>query len=195
MRNAVPIPRPVLRSEQGIKVAAQRDPALLESKASCLPSLPGEQRPHCPLRLGIADDHAIGREGLKDVLAGLPDIEVVGEASDGREAIDLARRVEMDVLLIDLAMPNKGGLDAIGSIRAQFPELSVLIISGFPEEQYAHALLRLGAAGYLGKDMAPEELIGAIRALGSGKRHWSVSVTSMSATHLCEIDHLIFMTL
>lgn len=145
-----------------------------------------ERRAGCPLRLGIADDHAIFREGLKAILSVLPDIDVVGEASDGREAIELARRVEMDVLLMDLAMPNKGGLDALGSLRAQCPGLSVLIVSGFPEERFALALFRLGAAGFLAKDATLEEMVGAIRVVGSGKRHWGLNVTSMLASQLPE---------
>lgn len=139
-----------------------------------------------PLRLGIADDHAIVREGLKDFFSGLSDIEVVGGACDGREAIELARRVEMDILLMDLAMPKKGGLDALGSLRAQCPRLSVLIVSGFPEERFALALARLGAAGFIAKDATLEEMVGAIRAVGSGKRYWSLNVTSMLASQLPE---------
>jgi DNA-binding NarL/FixJ family response regulator len=136
--------------------------------------------------LGIADDHAIVREGLKDFFSGLSDIEVVGGACDGREAIELARRVEMDILLMDLAMPKKGGLDALGSLRAQCPRLSVLIVSGFPEERFALALARLGAAGFIAKDATLEEMVGAIRAVGSGKRYWSLNVTSMLASQLPE---------
>lgn len=142
------------------------------------------RRVRCPLRLGIADDHAIVREGIKGVLAALPDIEVVGEACDGREAIELARRVVMDVLLMDLAMPKKGGLDALGSLRAQCPRLSVLIVSGFPEERFALALFRLGDAGFIAKDATLEEMIGAIRTVGSGKPFWGPSVTSMLASQL-----------
>lgn len=146
----------------------------------------GGERARCPLRVGIADDHAIVREGLKDVLAGLADIKVVGEACDGRQAVELARRVEMDVLLMDIAMPHRSGLDALGSLRAQFPRVSVLIVSGFPEEQYALALIRLGAAGYLCKDTAAQELIVAIRAVGTGKRYWSVKVAPMLVSHVVD---------
>ncbi|MGJ7565457.1 response regulator [Variovorax sp. GB1R11] len=171
-----------LSSTQGFKVLAEGNTSL--AKRSRPTFLLDGRRASCPLRLGIADDHAIVREGLKDVLSGLPDIEVVGEAADGRAAIELARKVEMDVFLMDLSMPKKGGLEALGSLRAQFPDLSVLIVSGFPEEQYAPALLRLGAAGFVGKGVAPEELIEAIRAVGSGKHYWSPNVTSILATHL-----------
>lgn len=178
MRNVVCIPE--LELTHGVKVLGEENTAIAQRSRPARAS--GERRGSCPLRLGIADDHAIVREGLKSVLSGLPDIEVVGEASDGREAIELARQVKMDVLLMDLAMPNRGGLDALGSLRAQFPDLSVLIVSGWPEEQYALALHRLGAHGFVGKGVAPEEMIEAIRAVGSGKRYWGMSVTSIHTT-------------
>jgi PleD family two-component response regulator len=100
---------PELELTHGVKVPTEEDRTMTKRSRPLLSS--GELRGGCPLRLGIADDHVIVREGLKSVLSGLPDIEVVGEASDGREAIELARQVKMDVLLMDLAMPNRGGLD------------------------------------------------------------------------------------
>lgn len=134
-----------------------------------------------PPWFGIADDYAIVREGFKDVLTGLADINVVGEACDGRQVTEPARRVEMDVLLMDIAMPNQGGLDALGCLRAQSPNLSVLVVSGFPEEHRALALIRRGAAGYVGKDTAPREFIEAIRAAGTGQRHWIGDVAPEAA--------------
>jgi two-component system invasion response regulator UvrY len=181
-RDPVPTESAVTAS---LEPPAQLDPVALGSGAGGSVRLPDENRVRGVLRVGVADDHAIFRECLKYVLAGMPDIEVVGEASDGGQAIELARRVEMDVLLLDLDMPNKGGLDALGSIRGQFPDLSVLILSAFSEEQYAITLIRLGAAGYLGKDTAPDTLIQAVRAVGSGKRYWSARVASMLATAVC----------
>ena len=185
MRDAFHTPELALMND--IKLSAPVnlfEQPVLNLSRSLSPS--GRDRACRVLRLGIVDDHAIVREGLKEILAGLPDIKVVGEASDGQEAVELARSEEMDVLLMDLAMPRKGGLDALKSLHSQFPALSVLVVSGFPEEQYALALFRLGAAGYLGKDTDAEDLIQAIRAVGSGKCFWSANVASMLAAPLSE---------
>ncbi|MDM0009533.1 response regulator transcription factor [Variovorax sp. J22G73] len=180
---------PELTSKGVIRDAPEKATAGLVEKQRRSTLLPTPQLGGSRLRVGIADDHAIVRKGLRELLSGLTDVEVVGEAADGREVMDLARRVQMDVLLMDLAMPKKTGLDALGSLRTQFPDLSVLIFSGLPEDRYALALLRLGAAGFLGKDTAPEDMIKAIRAVGSGKRYWSVDMTSMLPFHLCEEQH------
>lgn len=187
MRTVLPLPE--LTPTGVINVAPRKATAGSVEKVSRRTLRPTPQFGGSRLRVGIADDHEIVRKGLRDLLSGLTDVEVVGEAADGREVIDLARRVQMDVLLMDLAMPNKTGLDALGSLHTQFPDLSVLIFSGFPEDRYALALRRLGAAGFLGKDTAPEDMIKAIRAVGSGKSYWSADITSLLTVHLCE-EHL-----
>lgn len=175
---------PESNSSQGIEFPG-RDASRSAVPVPTHPAASGRGERHA-LRLGIADDHAIVREGLKEMFSALPDITVVGEASDGREAIELVRRVEMDVLLMDLAMPNQGGVDALGKLHERFPRLRVLILSGFPEEQYAPTMLRLGAAGYLAKDSAPDELIDAVRTVGSGKRYSSTKFNSMLAHRLTD---------
>ena len=97
------------------------------------------------------DDHAIVRVGLRNFLAEQGDVRVVGEAANGREAIDLARTTEMDVMLMDLSMPGQSGIDALAMIRAKAPDVGILVLSIYPEEHYAMNLIRQGASGYLNK--------------------------------------------
>jgi two-component system invasion response regulator UvrY len=131
--------------------------------------------------LGIVDDHAIVRAGLKEFLTLNDDIQVVGEAASGREAIELVREVPMDVLIMDLAMPQKSGIDVLVSIRAKDPDLAVLILTGQPEETYALNLLRLGASGFLNKAVAPLEILEAVRVVGTGRRYLSPKVKALLA--------------
>ena len=124
------------------------------------------------LRVLIVDDHAIFRAGLKQVISDEPDMRVTGEAGTAREAIDLARLPDSwDVVVLDIAMPGKNGLDALKQIRLINPRLPVLILSMYPEDQYAIRVLRAGAAGYLSKEGAPDELVGAIRKVARGGRY------------------------
>jgi two-component system invasion response regulator UvrY len=129
------------------------------------------------LRVLIVDDHAIFRAGLKQVISDEPDMRVTGEAGTAREAIDLARLPDSwDVVVLDIAMPGKNGLDALKQIRLINPRLPVLILSMYPEDQYAIRVLRAGAAGYLSKEGAPDELVGAIRKVARGGRYVSSEV-------------------
>ena len=113
------------------------------------------------IRVGIVDDHAIVRTGLRQFLSEHVDVRVTGEAHNGKEALELARQGEVDVLLMDISMPDQSGVDALQSIKARFPDLPVLILSGFPEAHYATTLLRQGAAGYLNKECEPDEIVNA----------------------------------
>ncbi|WP_332748773.1 response regulator transcription factor [Hydrogenophaga sp.] len=133
------------------------------------------------IRIGIVDDHAIVRTGLRQFLAEHVDLRVTGEANNGREALELARGGEVDVLLMDISMPEQGGVDALQAIKARFPDLAVLILSGFPEAQYATTLLRYGASGYLNKDCAPEDIVNAIRTVARGRRYVSPAVAELLA--------------
>lgn len=133
------------------------------------------------IRVGIVDDHAIVRTGLKQFLAEQVDLRVAGEASNGHEALELARQGEVDVLLLDLSMPDQGGVDALSAIKARFPELPVLILSGFPEAHYATTLLRQGASGYLNKECDPEEIVNAIRVVARGRKYISPAVAELLA--------------
>jgi two-component system invasion response regulator UvrY len=124
----------------------------------------------------IADDHAVVRQGLKQIVTENPDMAIVGEASNGHEVLELARTRDCDVVLLDLAMPGKDGLDTLKELRLLRPQLPVLILSVSPEDQYAIRLLRAGAAGYLTKESAPEELVTAIRKVSEGGRYVSAAL-------------------
>jgi two-component system invasion response regulator UvrY len=136
------------------------------------------------VKVGIVDDHAIVRSGLRQFLSEMVDLRVVGEAASGREAIDLVRTVEMDVIIMDLSMPGQSGIDALAMIRAKAPDLGILILSGYPEEQYAVNLIRQGASGYLNKECEPMEIVNAIRTIALGRRYISPSVAELIAQQL-----------
>ena len=136
------------------------------------------------IRVAIVDDHAIVRTGLRQFFSELGDIEVVGEAANGREAQALARNGGIDVLLMDISMPGQNGVDVLRNIKAHSPDLRVLVLSGFPEEQYATSLLRHGASGYLNKECEPGEIATAIRAVAAGKRYITAAVADMLAGQL-----------
>lgn len=133
------------------------------------------------IRIAIVDDHAMVRAGLRQFFAEHADLLVVAEAASGREAMDIARQGELDVMLLDLAMPGQGGVETLAGIRARVPLLPVLILSGLPEAHYATALLRQGAAGYLGKDCDPDEIVLAIRTAARGRKYVSAAVAEQLA--------------
>jgi DNA-binding NarL/FixJ family response regulator len=136
------------------------------------------------IRVAIVDDHAIVRTGLRQFFSEQVDLRVCGEAANGREALELVRRGEIDVLVMDLSMPDQSGVDALAAIKARAPELPVLILSGFPEEHYATTLLRQGAAGYLNKECDPEEIVTAIRTVFRGRKYISAGVAELLAATL-----------
>lgn len=125
------------------------------------------------MRVLIADDHAVVREGLKRVLAGLPEGVEVGEAGNAQEALTLARRNRWDVALLDIAMPGGNGLDLLKQLKREQPALPVLILSMYPEEQYALRVLKAGAFGYLTKETATDQLLTAVQAVRRGQRYAS----------------------
>ena len=122
------------------------------------------------IRIGIVDDHAVVRAGLKQFLSEHVDLRVTAEASNGAEALEMARQGEIDVLLMDLSMPGQSGVEALKAIKSRFADLPVLILSGFPEEHYAANLLRQGASGYLNKDCDPQDIVTAIRTVHRGRK-------------------------
>ncbi len=136
------------------------------------------------IRIVIADDHAIVRTGLRQFFSEQVDLRVTGEASNGREVLDLVRQGELDVLLMDLAMPDQSGVEVLAAVKARAPELPVLILSGFPEAHYATTLLKQGASGYLNKDCDPEEIVKAIRTLHRGRKYITAAVAEMLANGL-----------
>jgi len=139
------------------------------------------------IKLLIADDHAIVREGLKQIISETPDLKVIDETGDGRDVMNKIYDNDLDVVLLDIAMPGKSGLEVLEEIRQKRPDLPVLILSMHPEEQYAVRALRTGAAGYLTKESAPEELISAIRKVSSGKKYVTASIAERLASAV-EID-------
>ena len=136
------------------------------------------------IRIGIADDHAIVRDGLRRFLSDNVDLRVTGEACNGREALELARGGDVDVLLMDISMPDQSGIDALVAIKARYPDLPVLVLSGFPESHYATTLLRQGASGYLNKECDPEEIATAIRTVFRGRKYISPAVAELLADGL-----------
>jgi len=140
------------------------------------------------IKIGIVDDHAIVRSGLKQFFSDHVDLRVVGEASNGREAIDLIRNTEIDVLVMDLSMPGQTGLDALGMIRAKAPDVGILILSGYPEEHYAMNLIRQGASGYLNKECDPMEIVNAVRTISLGRRYITPAVADLLAQQLNRKD-------
>lgn len=136
------------------------------------------------IKVGLVDDHGIIRTGLRQFFEDYPDLQVVGEASNGGEALNLARDVPMDVLLLDISMPGPTGIDTLAMIRARQPQLAILILSGFGETHYAINLLRQGAQGYLNKQCDPEEIVTAIRALAKGQRYITPAVAELLAQQL-----------
>ena len=133
------------------------------------------------IRVVIVDDHAIVRAGLRQYLADEMDLQVVGEAANGREALDLVRAGGIDVLILDVSMPDQNGVDVLLGIKARAPELPVLILSSFPESHYATALLKQGASGYLNKECEPSEILAAVRMLARGRRYISAAVAELLA--------------
>jgi two-component system invasion response regulator UvrY len=128
------------------------------------------------MRILIADDHPVVRQGLRQVLDAETDLSVVGEAKDGSEAVALAGRVAWDVAVVDYNMPGKGGIEVVKELRRRYPERPVLVLSMYPEDRYALRLLKAGAAGYLNKESAPEELVGALRKVAGGGRYVSAAL-------------------
>jgi two-component system invasion response regulator UvrY len=140
------------------------------------------------IRVFIADDHAIVREGLKQILAEERDISVVGEAETGLDAIKLFRKSRCNVLLLDISLPDRNGIEVLKQIKDDKPELAVLMLSMHREDQYAIRSLKAGAAGYLTKQSAPRELVGAIRQVAAGQRYVSAQLAQVLASQLGE-DH------
>jgi len=133
------------------------------------------------IKILIADDHAIVREGLKQILSQTPDMVVVAEASNGQEALDKLARNNIDLIVLDISMPGKDGLDVLSEVMGKRPELPVLILSMYPGEQYAVRVLKAGASGYLTKESAPDELVKAIRQISQGKKYISPSLAEKLA--------------
>ena len=136
------------------------------------------------IRVLIADDHAIVREGLKQILADTKDIVVAGDAESGGEAVKLVRNTGCDVLLLDISMPDRSGIEVLKQIKGEFPKLAVLMLSMHREDQYAIRSLKAGAAGYLNKQSAPAELVNAIRQVAAGRKYISTALAQELANQI-----------
>ncbi|HBA66643.1 MAG TPA: DNA-binding response regulator, partial [Methylococcaceae bacterium] len=140
------------------------------------------------IRVIIADDHAIVREGLKQILSDFFDMEVSGEAATGDEALKIIRTNGWDVLLLDIAMPGKNVLELIKLVKLDTPNKPILVLSMYPEDQYAIRVLRAGADGYLCKESVPEQLVEAIRKLAQGGKFVSASLAEQLVRNLHETE-------
>jgi DNA-binding NarL/FixJ family response regulator len=137
-----------------------------------------------PIRVLIVDDHAVVRMGLRVFFDLQDDIEVVGEAADGSEGVAMARRLEPDVILMDLLMPNMDGITAIGRIKAERPETEIVTMTSFIEEEKVTAALEAGASGYVLKDAEAEEVATAVRAAFAGEVHLDPAVARLLAQRM-----------
>ena len=136
------------------------------------------------IRILFADDHPIVRAGFKQVLSDTPDLVVADEAENGQEVLQYLKKKKYDVVLLDISMPGKSGLEILKELKTGYPKLPVLILSIYPEEQYAVRALRAGASGYLTKASAPNEMIAAIRKISAGGRYISASLAEKLANYL-----------
>ena len=133
------------------------------------------------IRIVVADDHTIVREGLKQLLGAAGDLEVVGEASDGGQVMERVRALDFELLLLDMSMPGRSGIELIKLVRAEKPKLRILILSMHEESQYAVRAIRAGAAGYLTKESASKQLVEAIRKVAAGGAFISAEVAQQLA--------------
>ena len=131
-----------------------------------------------PLRILIADDHPLFRKGMRTLLASMPETEVVGEATTGKETVDRALALQPDIVLMDLQMPEGGGLTAIRSLTSANPETRILVVTLFEDDESVFAALRAGARGYVLKDADEDEMIRAIQAVARGEAIFSPAVAS-----------------
>jgi two-component system invasion response regulator UvrY len=146
--------------------------------------MPMHKRSTEPIRVLIADDHAILRRGLRDIIEETDDIRVVAEAESSAETLKNVRAQRCDVVLLDISMPDRNGIDTLGIIKKEHPAVAVLMLSTYPENQYAIRALRAGASGYLTKQSAPAQLVSAIRQVALGKKYVTPTVAEELARHL-----------
>ncbi len=142
------------------------------------------------IKILIADDHPIVRRGLRDIIEDEKDLIIEYEASSAEEVLDGLRENKIDIVLLDISMPGKSGLDLIIDIKSEFPDVHVLVLSGMSEEQFAKRALKLGASGYLTKESAADLLINAIRKVHSGKKFISEKLAEIMVNDLLNTDSL-----
>ena len=148
------------------------------------------------IKVLIADDHALIRKGLKQLLDDTDDMRVIGEAENGMQAIHMVEENDYDVVLLDISMPDKHGVEVLKQLKINRPQLPVLMLSMHPEEQYALRSMKAGAAGYLNKQSAPLQLVTAIRQVASGKKYISTELAEQLANGLSQgYQELLHQTL
>ena len=138
------------------------------------------------IKLLIADDHVLIREGVKNLASKEPDLKIVGETSDPLQVLESAKKLRPDLIILDISMPGKSGLDVLKELKIFIPEINVLMMSMLPEEQFAKRVLKAGASGYITKDSSPEELLLAIRKTAEGRKYISQSFAENLAGSLDE---------
>jgi DNA-binding NarL/FixJ family response regulator len=136
------------------------------------------------VRVLIADDHPVVRQGLKMMLSSDPEVNVVGEARDGDEALDMVHNLDWDVAVLDYSMPGRGGVDLLAAVKHDYPERPVLILSIYPEDPHGMRALKAGAAGYITKESAAEELTAAVKKVVKGGRYVSPALAEKLAARL-----------
>ncbi len=145
------------------------------------------QQVQAPIRVMIVDDHAILRAGVREMLSEEADLQVVGEAGSAEEALQQLRELKVDVVVLDITLPGQSGIDLLKQLRRDRPELAILVLSMHPERSFAVRLMRAGANGYVPKMIVPEELVKAVRAVGTGRRYITPLVAELLASE-CAAD-------
>ncbi len=140
------------------------------------------------LKVMVADDHRVVREGLKRIIEQSKDMQVVLEAADGAEVLAKVGKAKLDVVVLDISMPGRNGLDVLKQLKTKYPKLPILILSQHPEDQYALRALRAGASGYVTKDSAGDELVNAIRKVAGGRKIVTESQAEELVTNLGKKD-------
>lgn len=139
--------------------------------------------PGTPTRIALVDDHALVREGIRALLAAMPQIEVVGEAESATEALDLLERVQPDVLLVDIGLQDSTGLELTRSLAERYPDVQVLILSMYDNLEYVRSSIRAGARGYVLKNAPSREIVAAIAAIAAGGTFYSSEIARKLADH------------
>ena len=140
------------------------------------------------IRVVLCDDHALVRRGIRDTITEAPDIQVIGGASQYSELRELLRNVTCDVILLDLNLPGRGGLEALGVLKGEDANVKVLIVSMYPEDQYAIRCLKAGAAGYINKAGDPLQLINAVRIVAQGRKYITPNIAQMLVDNLTSLE-------
>jgi len=136
------------------------------------------------IRVVIADDHTMVRHGLRRVLSSEPDIHIVAEAANGQQVLDVVKADHVDVVVLDITMPGRNGLEILKELRKSFPKVAVIMLSMHPKDQYGVRVIKAGAAAYISKESAPEELVNALRIAARGEKYITPDLAELLARHL-----------